>query len=48
LGFGAIISLKSGVELDKKVYRITISHFPECTCLDFMNMAVASMGKAST
>jgi hypothetical protein len=42
---GAIISLKSRVEPDKKVYQITISHFPECTCTDFLNMAVASIGK---
>jgi hypothetical protein len=42
---GAIISLESRVEPDKKVYRITISHFPECTCPDFLNMAVASIGK---
>jgi hypothetical protein len=45
LGLGAIISLESGVEHDKKVYRITISHFPECTCPDFLNMAVASIRK---
>jgi hypothetical protein len=45
LGLGAIISLESGVEPDKKVYRITISHFLECTCHDFLNMAVASIGK---
>jgi hypothetical protein len=45
LGLGAIISLESRVELDKKVYRITISHFPECTCPDFLNMAVTSIGK---
>jgi hypothetical protein len=44
-GLGAIISLESGVEPDKKVYRITISHFPECTCPNFLNMAVASIGK---
>jgi hypothetical protein len=44
-GLGAIISLESGVEPDKKVYRITISHFPECTCPDFLNMVVASIGK---
>jgi hypothetical protein len=42
---GAIISLESGVEPDKKVYRITISHFRECICPDFFNMAVASIGK---
>jgi hypothetical protein len=41
----AIISLKSGVEPDKKVYRITISHFLECTYPDFLNMGVASIGK---
>jgi hypothetical protein len=40
-----IISLKSGVEPDKKVYRITVSHFPKCTCPDFLNMVVASIGK---
>jgi hypothetical protein len=44
-GLGAIILLESGVEPDKKVYRITINHFPECTCPDFLNMAVASIGK---
>jgi hypothetical protein len=44
-GLGAIISLESRVEPDKKVYRITISHFPECTCPDFLNMVVASIGK---
>jgi hypothetical protein len=44
-GLRAIISLESGVEHDKRVYRITISHFPEYTCPDFLNMAVASIGK---
>jgi hypothetical protein len=44
-GLGAIISLESRVEPDKKVYQITISHFPECTCPDFPNMAMASIGK---
>jgi hypothetical protein len=44
-GLGAIISLESGVDLNKKVYRITISHFPECTCPNFQNMIVASIGK---
>jgi hypothetical protein len=44
-GLGAIISLESRIEPDKKVYRITISHFLECTCPDFFNMAVASIGK---
>jgi hypothetical protein len=44
-GLEAIISLESGVEPDKKVYQITISHFPECTCPDFLNMAVTLIGK---
>jgi hypothetical protein len=44
-GLEAIISLQSGVQPNKKVYRITISHFPEYTCPDFLNMAVASIGK---
>jgi hypothetical protein len=44
-GLGTIISLESGVEPDKKVYQITINHFHECTCPDFLNMAVASLGK---
>jgi hypothetical protein len=39
------LSLESRVESDKKVYRITISHFLECTCPDFLNMAVASIEK---
>jgi hypothetical protein len=41
----AIIFLESGVEPDKKVYQITISHFPKCTYLDFLNMAMVSIGK---
>jgi hypothetical protein len=44
-GLGAIISLESEVEPNNKVYRITISHFPECTCPDFLNMAMALLGK---
>jgi hypothetical protein len=44
-GLGTIISLESKVEPDKKVYRITINHFLECTCPNFLNMAVASIGK---
>jgi hypothetical protein len=44
-GLGAIVSLESGVEPNKKVYRITISHFLECICSDFLNMVVASNRK---
>jgi hypothetical protein len=44
-GLGAIISLESEVEPNKKVYRITISHFLECICSDFLNMVVASNRK---
>jgi hypothetical protein len=44
-GLGTINALESKVQPDKKVYRITISHFPEYTCLDFQNMVVATIGK---
>jgi hypothetical protein len=44
-GFGTIISLQSGAEPNHNVYRITLSNYPECTCLDFKTMAVASIGK---
>jgi hypothetical protein len=44
-GLRAIVLLESEVEPDRKVYRITISHFPKCTCPDFLNLAVASLGK---
>ena len=42
---GAIILLESRVEPNKKVYQITISHFPKCTCPNFLNMVVVSIGK---
>ena len=45
LGLGAIILLQSRVESNQKVYRITISHFTECTCPDFQNMAIVLIGK---
>jgi hypothetical protein len=44
-GLGAIILLESRVEPDKKVYQITISRFPKCTCPDFLNMIVVLIGK---
>jgi hypothetical protein len=42
---GAIISLESKIEPDKKVYQITIRHFLKYTCHDFLSMVVASIGK---
>jgi hypothetical protein len=42
---GAIISIESRAEPNKTVYQITISHFLECTCSDFLNMEVALIGK---
>ena len=45
LGLGVIISLESRVDSNKKVYRITISHYPERTCPDFQNMTIASIRK---
>jgi hypothetical protein len=40
-----IISLESEVESNKTVYEITISHFLKYTCPDFLNMAIALIGK---
>ena len=45
LGLGAITLLESRVDPNKKVYQIIISHFPECTCHDFQNMVVGSIGR---
>jgi hypothetical protein len=45
LGLGAIISLDSRVQLNKMVYQITISHFLEYICPNFLNMVVASVGR---
>jgi hypothetical protein len=42
--FGAIVSLEFGIQPNEKVYKITISQFLECPCLDFVNMVVASIG----
>jgi hypothetical protein len=44
-GLGAIISLESEVQSNKKVYQIIISHFPEYTCPDFLNMVIALIEK---
>jgi hypothetical protein len=44
-GLGAIILLESGIQPNKKVHQITISHFPKYTCPDFLNMVEASIGK---
>jgi len=43
-GLGAIIHLQSGMESNHKVYQITLGMYPECTCLDFVDMAVSAIG----
>ena len=43
-GLGAIISLQSGSEPNHKVYRITLGMYSECTCPDFVDMAVSPIG----
>jgi len=43
-GLGTIVSLETGIDPNKNVYRITIGMFPTCTCLDFTNMVVFAIG----
>ncbi len=43
-GLGAILTLETGIEPSKNVYRITIGMFPSCTCPDFINMAISAIG----
>jgi hypothetical protein len=43
-GLGAIVSLETGADHNKNVYRITIGLFPTCTCPDFVNMVVSAIG----
>jgi hypothetical protein len=43
-GLGAIVSLETGVEHNRNVYRITIGLFPTCTCPDFVHMVVSAIG----
>jgi len=38
------VSLETGQELNKNVYRITVGMFPICTCPDFVNMAISAIG----
>jgi hypothetical protein len=43
-GYGRVITLISGIFPNQKVYRITISDFPACTCEDFITMSTAALG----
>ena len=45
LGFGCIISLHSSVHSRFEKYMLTISSFSECTCPDFKEMKLRSLGK---
>lgn len=44
LGYGRVLTLISGIFPNQKVYRITISDFPACTCEDFITMSTAALG----
>ena len=44
-GLGAVITMQSGVEPDQKVYNVTLSNFPSCTCPHFVSMNGSSVGK---
>ena len=43
-GLGAIVVLRTEAHPIKNVYRITLGQFPTCTCPDFVNMAVSTIG----
>jgi len=44
LGPGAIVSLETGVDNNRTVYRITMGMYPSCTCPNFTNMVVSVIG----
>ena len=44
-GFGYIVSLHSGVQPRSENYMVTISSFPECSCPNFKEMKLRSLGK---
>ena len=41
---GAIVVLETEAHPNKNVYRITLGQFPTCTCPDFVNMVVSTIG----
>jgi hypothetical protein len=41
---GSIVSLQLGKEPNQKVYHVTIGTYLECTCPDFISMAIAAVG----
>jgi len=43
-GLGAIVSLETGADKNRNVYRITMGMYPSCTCPDFTNMVVSAIG----
>jgi len=44
-GFGCIISMQSGTQPRSENYMLNISAFPECTCPNFKEMKLNSLGK---
>ena len=45
LGFGRVFIIDSGIYPSKKQYHVIISNFPDCSCVDFINMFVVALGK---
>ena len=44
-GFGRVFTIDGGIYPSKKLYHTTISKFCDCSCVDFINMYVATLGK---
>ena len=43
-GLGAIVELQTGLACNKNAYRVTVGQFSTCTCPDFVNMVVSTIG----
>jgi len=44
LSLGAIVALETRANPNKNVYQITMDMFPLCTCPNFVNMVVSTIG----
>jgi hypothetical protein len=43
-GYGQIYFISSGPPLSIKQYEVMIGNFPNCTCVDFIQMMASSLG----
>jgi len=43
-GLSAIVSLETGVDNNRNVYRMTMDIYPSCTCPNLTNMVVSAIG----